>query len=224
MSNREFILLVLKFFYPQQKTWIVKTLVLSGIGIICRPFWEPILIGLLNTNFGSELNIPDFDWAGWILLVTGIIIFSINQWHQRTDAKLRKGKALPLVGNLLNEVINCWDLAAMNAKYAQSIRPDILPRMYKNMEISSYLSVKSELMPYNVFKPKEWKQLDYLVELMNDSNKFISNGSIHLLPVQLAHLADYCETVKNSVSDKYVDLGGSINEVYFPTIASYERY
>ncbi len=78
MIDKEFVLQVVRIFYPGHKTWLVKTLVIAGLGLICRPFWEPILIGLLKDYV--ELDIPDADWVGWVLLAIGLSVYALNEW------------------------------------------------------------------------------------------------------------------------------------------------
>ena len=77
MKREEFILQLLRIFYPNHKTWLVKTLVITGLGIISRPFWEPILTGLLKKYV--EVDIPNTDWVGWVLLTIGLAVYVLNE-------------------------------------------------------------------------------------------------------------------------------------------------
>jgi len=77
LTRQEFILKILRIFYPSHKTWLVKTLIIAGLGIITRPFWEPILVGLLEKHI--EVNVPNADWAGWVLIVIGLAVYVLNE-------------------------------------------------------------------------------------------------------------------------------------------------
>ena len=82
-ENKEFILKVLRIFFPGHKTWLVKTFVLAGLGIVTRPLWEPITLALLNKYV--EITIPDYDWAGWVLIVIGVSLYLFNLWFENVD-------------------------------------------------------------------------------------------------------------------------------------------
>lgn len=80
MKKEEFILQILRIFYPGHKTWLVKTLVIAGLGIISRPFWEPIVVGMLKEY--TKIDIPNADWAGWVLLLIGLTVYGLNEWFE----------------------------------------------------------------------------------------------------------------------------------------------
>lgn len=82
MKKEEFILQVLRIFYPGHKTWLVKTLVIAGLSIIARPIWEPIVASILEQYI--KVDIPNSDWAGWVLLLTGIAVYVLNEWFENS--------------------------------------------------------------------------------------------------------------------------------------------
>ncbi len=83
MISKEFVLQVLRILYPGHKTWLVKTLVISGLSLICRPYWEPILTSLLKNYV--ELDIPNTDWVGWGLLTIGLTVYTLNEWIGKSN-------------------------------------------------------------------------------------------------------------------------------------------
>lgn len=85
MVNEEFILKTLRIFYSGHKTWLVKTLVIAGLSIIARPLWEPLVVAHLNKYI--QLDVPNSDWAGWILLLIGIPVYVLNEWFGKSHTK-----------------------------------------------------------------------------------------------------------------------------------------
>lgn len=98
-DQRQFLIIVLRIFFPGHRTWIVKTLILSGLAIVVRPFWEPLIEAYLKDKFG--VSVPNIDPAGWVLLALGIILYLVNIWFERNQPKLNSSSSVEEIENAI---------------------------------------------------------------------------------------------------------------------------
>jgi len=63
---------------PNQNKWLVSTLVLSGVAVIVKPWWEPLIMAIFGKHGYST---PDTSWVGWGLLALGIGIHLLNRYQ-----------------------------------------------------------------------------------------------------------------------------------------------
>lgn len=72
----QFLIQVIQILRPDLKKWIVRTFVLSGIALLSQRIWEPYLQSALQQYV--QLNIPNTEPTGWVLIVIGISLFLFN--------------------------------------------------------------------------------------------------------------------------------------------------
>ncbi|WP_104003253.1 hypothetical protein [Marinobacterium lutimaris] len=81
----DFLLEVIRIFKPDQRKWIVRIFIVSGIGMISTPFWQPWIEAILEKEVGLNLSYTAI--PGWILIVLGLLIYIFNEWQSRQSAK-----------------------------------------------------------------------------------------------------------------------------------------
>jgi hypothetical protein len=81
----DFLLEVIRIFKPDQRKWIVRIFIVSGIGMISTPFWQPWIEALLEKEIG--LNLAYTAIPGWILITLGLLIYIFNEWQAKQSAK-----------------------------------------------------------------------------------------------------------------------------------------
>lgn len=82
------------YFKPKTAFWLTCYLVVAGVGLICRPLWEPFVATLAEKLLDRE--IPEYDaWIPWALIGIGISIFIFDrllsffeQNGKETDVKI----------------------------------------------------------------------------------------------------------------------------------------
>ena len=52
----DFLLEVIRIFKPDQRKWIVRIFIVSGIGMISTPFWQPWIEAVLEKEIGLNLS------------------------------------------------------------------------------------------------------------------------------------------------------------------------
>lgn len=81
----DFLLEVFRIFKPDQRKWIVRFFIVSGIGMISTPFWQPWIEALLEKEIGINLSYTSI--PGWILIAIGLIIYLFNNWQEKQSKK-----------------------------------------------------------------------------------------------------------------------------------------
>lgn len=83
-SDKHFgrIIEIIQLFRPHQNKWIVTTLVLSGIAMIAKPWWEPLIRAIIGKK---ELVLPDTSVAGWLMLSLGIGLHLLNRYQEKEE-------------------------------------------------------------------------------------------------------------------------------------------
>ncbi|MBW2004098.1 MAG: hypothetical protein JRI72_05705 [Deltaproteobacteria bacterium] len=67
---------------PDQKKWIVRVLVLSGLALISQPFWQDILNAFLEQKLNFHLP-QSISIGGWVILSFGIIFHLLNIYLEK---------------------------------------------------------------------------------------------------------------------------------------------
>ncbi len=81
----DFLLEVIRIFKPDQRKWIVRTFIVSGIGMISSPFWQTWIEALLEKELG--LNFSYTTLPGWILIAIGVLFHLFNIWQEKQSEK-----------------------------------------------------------------------------------------------------------------------------------------
>lgn len=77
----EYFLIIVRLFFPGHRTWIVKTLVLTGLGMVSIPIWEPFVAAILENKYG--IQIPPVGAGGWALILIGVLLYIFNVLDER---------------------------------------------------------------------------------------------------------------------------------------------
>lgn len=77
----DFLLEVIRIFRPDQRKWIVRIFILSGIGMISTPFWQPWVEAILKKEIGLDLSYTMI--PGWVLITIGVVIYFFNNWQEK---------------------------------------------------------------------------------------------------------------------------------------------
>ena len=81
----KYLLDIIRIFRPNQRVWIVRIFITSGIGLITHRFWEPWLEAFIKKQL--DISIAYTDVPGWILISIGLIIFFTNSYFDRKSKK-----------------------------------------------------------------------------------------------------------------------------------------
>jgi hypothetical protein len=81
----DFLLEVIRIFKPDQRKWIVRTFIASGISIISTPFWQPLVEAFLEKEIGINLSYTAI--PGWALIALGLLLFIFNEWQTKQSGK-----------------------------------------------------------------------------------------------------------------------------------------
>lgn len=76
-SNRYWALFI-RLFFPEQRKWVARILIVAGISMVTGPMWEPYAKAALEHYAG--FSVPAIDvTTGWVILILGLAVFSINE-------------------------------------------------------------------------------------------------------------------------------------------------
>lgn len=82
---------VIRLFFPEQRRWVVRVLVVAGLSMLSVPLWEPYLNAFLARYIDLSVPSPNATF-GWILLVLGIIGVIANEvvdrWPKRISVSV----------------------------------------------------------------------------------------------------------------------------------------
>jgi hypothetical protein len=81
----DFLLEILRIFKPDQRKWIVRIFITSGIGLISSKFWQPWVEAILEKEFGIDLSYTSV--PGWILISIGLLLYIFNTWQDKEAHK-----------------------------------------------------------------------------------------------------------------------------------------
>lgn len=78
---------VVRLFYPEQRKWVAKVLVLAAIPLISGPVWQPYLDAFLASYF--DINVPSTNITiGAVLLALGLLCVIANETLDRWPKKI----------------------------------------------------------------------------------------------------------------------------------------
>ncbi len=78
---------VIRVFFPEQRKWVARILIVSAIPMLTGPIWEPYLNAVLR-RYG-DLVVPNPNAvAGWILLACGLTVIVANEVLDRWPRKV----------------------------------------------------------------------------------------------------------------------------------------
>ena len=66
----------MRIVFPGQRTWVVKTFVLAGIGAVTQPFWQPYIELYLKKH--HNIVIPNTVVTGWVLIAVGVCLYLLS--------------------------------------------------------------------------------------------------------------------------------------------------
>jgi len=101
-NTQDFIVRVLKIFFPGHKTWIVKALTFASLAVLVQPFWEPFAEAIVKSYLGVTVPSPPM-WIGWTLLVTGVFLYIANLY---VDSHFARLSATSSIDEILRLVAN----------------------------------------------------------------------------------------------------------------------
>ena len=81
----EFLLEAFRIFRPNQRTWMVRIFIVSGIPLVSSSFWQPWVEAWLERELGFSVSYVST--PGWILIAIGIIIYIFNHYNEVQAAK-----------------------------------------------------------------------------------------------------------------------------------------
>lgn len=98
VSSRLWILIE-RYLFPEQRKWVARVLIGTGLYMVTGPLWEPLLNAFLKRYF--DLSVPATDViTGWVFFCIGLLVFAFNEFMAT------RGKT---------EVISAQDIADRNA-------------------------------------------------------------------------------------------------------------
>lgn len=85
--NEQQIWRVIRLFFPEQRKWVARVLVLAGIPLISGPLWQPYLDAFLARYF--DINVPSPNITiGAVLLTLGLLGVIANEALDRWPKKI----------------------------------------------------------------------------------------------------------------------------------------
>ena len=76
----KFVIEIVRIFRPSLKHWIVRSLLVAGIGILTSPFWVTILAAVLEQEFAIPVSA---NHVGWGLIALGITMYVLGLLDER---------------------------------------------------------------------------------------------------------------------------------------------
>lgn len=74
---------LLRIFFPEQRKWVARTLIVVGISMVSTPVWAPYADAVLKRYADMSVPVGPGAIAGWILLALGLTVFSVNEFLDR---------------------------------------------------------------------------------------------------------------------------------------------
>ncbi len=68
-----------RYLFPEQRKWVAKVLIVSGLSLLLGPAWVPIANAVLQRY--ADFSVPETDQStGWVILVLGLLAFAFNEF------------------------------------------------------------------------------------------------------------------------------------------------
>ncbi|EGQ8098939.1 hypothetical protein ACEV8A_19010 [Vibrio parahaemolyticus] len=80
--NEQTIWKIIRIFFPEQRKWVARLLVIFGLPMVGSPVWEPYLNAILTRYFQISVPSPN-PIVGGSLLALGIMGVIVNEWLDR---------------------------------------------------------------------------------------------------------------------------------------------
>lgn len=78
---------VIRLFFPEQRKWVARVLVLAGIPMVSGPLWQPYLDAFLAHYFDTNVPSPNIT-IGAVLLALGLLGVIANEMLDRWPKKI----------------------------------------------------------------------------------------------------------------------------------------
>lgn len=77
----KFVIDLVTLLKPKHSNWVVRAILIVGLGMISQPWWIPFL----NKWLEESINVnPESELAGWALFVIGLVIHFIHRKHENS--------------------------------------------------------------------------------------------------------------------------------------------